>query len=89
MVSCTRLPVNIWSYCLIVYYDLFILGFLILNTCGAVTSPPVRRASADVVSVVAKHAVPAGEWPELLPFLHQCSQSVQEDHREVRYSFYS
>lgn len=48
-----------------------------------VCSSPVRRASADVVSVVAKHAVPAGEWPELLPFLHQCSQSALEDHREV------
>lgn len=46
-------------------------------------SPPVRRASANVVSIVAKYAVPAGEWPELLPFLFQCSQSAQEDHREV------
>ncbi|KAH9625215.1 hypothetical protein KSS87_003595 [Heliosperma pusillum] len=45
-------------------------------------SPPVRRASANVVSVVAKYAVPAGEWPDLLPFLFQCSQSAQEDHRE-------
>lgn len=46
-------------------------------------SPPVRRASANVVSIVAKYAVPAGEWPDLLPFLFQCSQSAQEDHREV------
>lgn len=46
-------------------------------------SPPVRRASANVVSIVAKYAVPAGEWPDLLPFLFQCSQSPQEDHREV------
>jgi hypothetical protein len=46
-------------------------------------SPPVRRASANVVSVVAKYAVPAGEWPDLLTFLFQCSQSAQEDHREV------
>lgn len=46
-------------------------------------SPPVRRASANVVSVIAKYAVPAGEWPDLLPFLFQCSQSAQEDHREV------
>lgn len=46
-------------------------------------SPPVRRASANVVSIIAKYAVPAGEWPELLPFLFQCSQSPQEDHREV------
>ncbi|ERN00947.1 importin-4 isoform X1 [Amborella trichopoda] len=52
-------------------------------------SPPVRRASANVVSVVAKYAVPAGEWPELLPFLFQCSQSPQEDHREVALILFS
>lgn len=48
-------------------------------------SPPVRRASANVVSIIAKYAVPSGEWPDLLPFLFQCSQSVQEEHREVCY----
>ncbi|XP_048128295.1 importin-4 isoform X1 [Rhodamnia argentea] len=52
-------------------------------------SPPVRRASANVVSVVAKYAVPAGEWPDLLPFLFQCSQSTQEDHREVALILFS
>lgn len=51
-------------------------------------SPPVRRASANVVSIIAKYAVPTGEWPDLLPFLFQCSQSVQEDHREVSTYFY-
>lgn len=50
-------------------------------------SPPVRRASANVVSIIAKYAVPTGEWPDLLPFLFQCSQSVQEDHREVSIYF--
>uniref|UniRef100_A0A0E0CYC2 Importin N-terminal domain-containing protein n=1 Tax=Oryza meridionalis TaxID=40149 RepID=A0A0E0CYC2_9ORYZ len=44
----------------------------------------VRRASANVVSIIAKYAVPAGEWPELLPFIFHCSQSPQEDHREVK-----
>ncbi|KHG04365.1 putative importin subunit beta-4 [Gossypium arboreum] len=52
-------------------------------------SPPVRRASANVVSIVAKYAVPAGEWPDLLPFLFQCSQSPQEDHREVALILFS
>ncbi|XP_044490164.1 importin-4 [Mangifera indica] len=52
-------------------------------------SPPVRRASANVVSIIAKYAVPAGEWPELLPFLFQCSQSAQEDHREVALILFS
>ncbi|XP_021824580.1 importin-4 [Prunus avium] len=52
-------------------------------------SPPVRRASANVVSIVAKYAVPAGEWPDLLPFLFQCSQSAQEEHREVALILFS
>ncbi|GFY88530.1 ARM repeat superfamily protein [Actinidia rufa] len=50
---------------------------------------PVRRASANVVSIIAKYAVPAGEWPDLLPFLFQCSQSPQEDHREVALILFS
>ncbi|XP_072991825.1 probable importin subunit beta-4 [Typha latifolia] len=49
----------------------------------------VRRASANVVSIIAKYAVPAGEWPDLLPFLFQCSQSPQEDHREVALILFS
>ncbi|GAB2283581.1 hypothetical protein Dimus_018088 [Dionaea muscipula] len=52
-------------------------------------SPPVRRASANVVSVIAKYAVPAREWPDLLPFLFHCSQSPQEDHREVALILFS
>lgn len=48
-----------------------------------VISSLVRRASANVVSIIAKYAVPAGEWTDLLPFLFQCSQSAQEEHREV------
>ncbi|PWA69088.1 ARM repeat superfamily protein [Artemisia annua] len=52
-------------------------------------SPPVRRASANVVSIIAKYAVPTGEWPDLLPFLFQCSQSAQEDHREVALILFS
>ncbi|OIV91535.1 hypothetical protein TanjilG_08947 [Lupinus angustifolius] len=52
-------------------------------------SPPVRKASANVVSIVAKYAVPSGEWPELLPFLFQCTQSPQEDHREVALILFS
>ncbi|ONK65428.1 uncharacterized protein A4U43_C07F37020 [Asparagus officinalis] len=52
-------------------------------------SSPVRRASANVVSIIAKYAVPAGEWPDLLPFLFQCSQSSQEDHREVALILFS
>ncbi|KAF6152809.1 hypothetical protein GIB67_004638 [Kingdonia uniflora] len=46
-------------------------------------SPPVRRASANVVSIIAKFAVPGKEWDELLPLLFQLSQSGQEEHREL------
>lgn len=48
-------------------------------------SPLVRRASADVVSIIAKYTVPMDAWPGLLHFLFECSQSQQEDHREVRH----
>ena len=60
---------------------LLIIISLLLNR--VLCSPPVRKASANVVSIVAKYAVPSGEWPDLLPFLFQCSQSSQDDHREV------
>ncbi|KAJ9561307.1 hypothetical protein OSB04_006467 [Centaurea solstitialis] len=43
----------------------------------------VRRASANAVTIIAKYAVPRGEWPDLLPFLFRWSQSAQEDDREV------
>ncbi|GJY22951.1 importin-4 [Tanacetum coccineum] len=46
-------------------------------------SPSVRRASANAMSIIAKFAVPSGEWPDLLPFLFQCSESAEEDLREV------
>lgn len=52
-------------------------------------SAPVRRASANVVSIIAKYVVPSGEWPDLLPFLFQCSQSAQEEHREVALILFS
>ncbi|CAI8591539.1 unnamed protein product [Vicia faba] len=52
-------------------------------------SPPVRKASANVVSIVAKYAVPSGEWPELFPFLFHSSQSPQEDQREVALILFS
>ncbi|XP_010438570.1 PREDICTED: importin-4-like isoform X2 [Camelina sativa] len=61
----------------------------LIESITAENSPPVRRASANVVSVVAKYAVPAGEWPDLLTFLFQCSQSSQEDHREVALILFS
>ncbi|XP_024542572.1 importin-4 isoform X1 [Selaginella moellendorffii] len=62
---------------------------LLLESITLDNSLAVRRASADVVSALAKQDVPAGNWPELLPFLFQCSQSLQEDHREVALVLFS
>lgn len=43
----------------------------------------VRRGLADVVAATAQHSVPAGQWPNLLDFLHQCSQADSAEHKEV------
>ncbi|KAL1536317.1 importin-4 isoform X1 [Salvia divinorum] len=61
----------------------------LIETITVEHSPPVRRASANVISIVAKYAVPAGDWSDLLPFLFQCSQSAQEEHREVALILFS
>ncbi|KAJ1686897.1 hypothetical protein LUZ63_018287 [Rhynchospora breviuscula] len=61
----------------------------LLDSITLDNSSLVRRASANVVSVIAKCAVPGGEWPDLLPFLFQCSQSSQEEHREVALILFS
>ncbi|CAI5467286.1 unnamed protein product, partial [Closterium sp. Yama58-4] len=61
----------------------------LLESIALEPSPVVRRASADVASVIAKHSVPNGEWPELLPFLLQCSQGQQEDHRELAFILFA
>lgn len=84
---CFFLPLLFFGILVVVFSTIKILEPSFLNqsilTALWFCSSPVRRASANVVSVIAKYAVPAGEWPDLLPFLFQCSQSVQEDHREV------
>ena len=43
----------------------------------------VRRSVADLISTIAKIAVPHGQWNELLQFLFECSQSENPGHREV------
>lgn len=43
----------------------------------------VRRALAIAVATISKTDVPAGEWPELLPWLHQCTRSGNDAHRET------
>ena len=55
----------------------------LLAALVAEPQPAVRRALADVISTVARHTVPLGEWPGLLEFLGQCSAAPQAAHREV------
>merc|ERR1719468_919786 len=43
----------------------------------------VRRSLATVIASVAKHQLPGGEWPELLAFINQLTQSSGEEHREL------
>ena len=43
----------------------------------------VRRALAMAAAAVARIAVPAGQWPALLPWLHGCTQSRREAQRET------
>ena len=44
---------------------------------------PVRRSLTSVVSVVARYALPKGEWPGLFGFLAECSRSATAEHREL------
>ena len=43
----------------------------------------VRRCTADVVCVIAKHALPKGEWQELYGYVVQCAQDARSQQREV------
>lgn len=56
-------------------------GLLVALSAEPVTS--VRRALSIVVATIAQTDVPAGEWPQLLPWLHHCTQSTSEAHRET------
>lgn len=57
------------------------VGLLEALSADPVTS--VRRALSIVVATISQTDVPAGEWPALLPWLHQCTQSSNEAHRET------
>merc|ERR1719424_1587256 len=37
----------------------------------------------SVVSVIARYALPKGEWPQLFDFLAECSRSATAEHREL------
>ena len=43
----------------------------------------VRRSLTSVASVIGRHALPKGTWPELFAFLNTSSASGVEAHREL------
>lgn len=47
------------------------------------TSKLVRHSSARVISAIASIEIPEGQWPELLPLLHECCTSSKASNREV------
>eukprot|EP01119_Soliformovum_irregulare_P017178 TRINITY_DN5056_c0_g2_i2.p1 TRINITY_DN5056_c0_g2~~TRINITY_DN5056_c0_g2_i2.p1 ORF type:complete len:1064 (+),score=402.94 TRINITY_DN5056_c0_g2_i2:21-3212(+) len=56
---------------------------LLLESILKDPNPNVRRSVAGVVGVIARITVPTNEWPQLLQFLFQCTQSQDPIHREV------
>ena len=43
----------------------------------------VRKAAAEIIAVVAGIAAQYEGWPELLPWLNQCSRDPVEQHRAM------
>ncbi len=48
--------------------------------------PGVRKAAADVISAVAGISAQYESWPELLPWLNQCTLNPDEQHRAMAIS---
>ena len=59
------------------------LQAILLSRLGSEPERLVRRSLTSVVSVVARHALPRGLWPELFSFLAECSRSAAAEHREL------
>jgi hypothetical protein len=55
----------------------------LLQLMPAEPERPVWRSMASVACVVAKYALPRGEWPELFPYLSESSRSPKPSHREL------
>ena len=43
----------------------------------------VRRLSGQALAAAAKAALPAQEWPDFFPWLHEASRSLDAVHREL------
>jgi len=50
---------------------------------------PTRKAVQELIVVIARILVPAGQWNELLEFLFKCFQSPQAEHREAALSLFN
>lgn len=56
---------------------------VLLQILVAETENLPRRAIASVISRVAKHQLPGGNWPALLNCISQCATHTEERYREV------
>ena len=48
----------------------------------------LQRIAVEVLGAAAKHALPAGEWPDFLPWLAKTTQSSDASHRELAISLF-
>ena len=55
----------------------------LLAAIAAEQAPPVRREAAAAVAAAARVAVPAGQWPQLLPWLGGLAHSARAEDRET------
>ena len=55
----------------------------LLQRLGVEPERVVRRSLTSVVGVVAKSALPKGEWPELAGYLFEATRSAAPEHREL------
>jgi hypothetical protein len=43
----------------------------------------VQKAAASLIAALSKHVLAQGQWPELLQFIQQCTQSTEDQHRYI------
>lgn len=46
-------------------------------------TPVLRNCAADIIGAIAKITVPKGQWPDLMSFLKQCTESENAQFRNV------
>ena len=55
----------------------------LVATVEGESNPSVRRAASDALAAAARCAVPSGEWPQLLPWVHGLSSAASPLQREA------